>query len=565
MIKIKEITVLKDGFLIRASDLESRASNPLIKPYLLVFNQSDNDSLAHFISEYTHGKNTGKSSRCPEEDLIKRYNDDVHAYRKVRRNLWYDLTQRDDRLGPGTGFIIYRIKEDKTAGTIDDIDVRKSFIKAFIHREEDEDDNEFYLWLGDYEKPIKFETEKNVSEYGVTPPKDIKKESNEKVKSKIQQQDIRGATKDEFYEKVNNLDTDFNYAENLRDILPALPQHEIVGREKDLKIITEKLQKIIHRDGQHSRQKLFIIHGLPGIGKTTMSIILSHDKNIQSLFKDGIIWTHLGKDPGLLDQFNSLAIPIHSSKLLEASTIKSAEQILRQLLKYGNYLIIVDDVWDISDVKPFLRLSTNTPTIVTTRLREIANELNLFPEDIYKLDILTEAESLKLLEELIPNIAKEHKNECTELVNTLEGLPLAIRVAGHLLRKQHDYGLSISGFIQELNEGRHLLESNPPIDMQILTSESSSTVAALLKRSTDSLKPITRECFAMLALFPIKPDRIYFDDLVGSWQVDNPENIIKELIDFGLIEPSSEKGTFQLHYLMALFARSILEENKTNV
>ena len=97
MIEIKKITVFKNGFFTRTSDLESKGSNPLIKPYLVVFNQLANDGLAHFIAEYTRGKGKGKSSRCPEKYLINCYEKDVNLYRKVCRSLWYENRSARER------------------------------------------------------------------------------------------------------------------------------------------------------------------------------------------------------------------------------------------------------------------------------------------------------------------------------------------------------------------------------------------------------------------------------------------------------------------------------------
>lgn len=360
-------------------------------------------------------------------------------------------------------------------------------------------------------------------------------------------------------EKITAEENKRSYAKDLYDVLPDLPQHEIVGRENDLEIIADKLENLVGETGKRSSHKIQAIHGLPGIGKTTISIILPCNEKIQRLFYDGILWFCLGKEPELIKQINKYATPFSSRELSKVSSIEKAELILREFVAKGHYLIIVDDVWEVSHLKLFLKISRDTPTLITTRIREIPYSLGILPENIYKLGILSDSESLKLLCEFIPEIVSTYREECEELVETLEGLPLAIRVAGHLLRKEREYGLSVPNLIQQLKNGKKILESKPPTEMQLLTTESTTTVAALLRRSTESLTPVARQCFAVLAYLPPKPETLTMDDLKGCWAVDNPENVLRELLDLGLIENSQEKERYQVHYLMTLLASTIQE------
>lgn len=557
MIEIREITVLKDGFLIKAPDIEDKISG-LLKTYLLVFNRTHNDKLAHLIAEYNLTKSKAKSNSCPEKYLLAQFINKAE-YEKARRRLWYDLTQREERMGYKTGFRIHYFSMNQAKGTVNDLKARYNLIRSFIKKEIVE--RESFFCLGDTGKTkIKFKPDTSVTEFNTDPPLDDVKISdiktttkNQLIKEKIDK-DMDSGQKDNTSERVNN------YADYLFETLPPLPMHEVVGRKKDLNKITLILKKAIQSKDKHHKQKLFIIHGLPGVGKTTLSIVLSHDKHIQSLFKDGIIWTYLGKTTELLPKFKSLSVPLNSIELNNANTIEEAELILKKILKNKNFLIVVDDVWDIQDIKQFLNMSKNTPTILTTRLRDIAYSLSLESEEIYKLDILSDTESLRLFKELVPTIVDNYLAECKELLSTLGGLPLAIRVAGHLLRKQKDYGLSVPKLLSDLNKGRQILNALPPSDMLIISKESTPTVAALLMRSTDFLSSIARECFSLLAFMAVKPYQFDLNEVNGFWKVVNPETIARELLDYGLIEPTPIQNTFQIHYLMVLLARSLLSK-----
>ena len=350
-----------------------------------------------------------------------------------------------------------------------------------------------------------------------------------------------------------------DYSKAIFDSLPSLPEHKIIGREEDLEKISEKLEEI-DCDSQPNRRKIFVIHGLPGVGKTTMSIVISHNKKIQSMFNNGIIWTSLGNNSEPLPLLKSFSTHFGSLKLSNASTIVEAINILREYLKIGKFLLVVDDVWGITDAKLFIMLSNYVPTIITTRIRKIPYLLNLSSNRTYELNVLSEIESLKLLSELVPAIVENHKDECIELVRTLEGLPLAIRVAGYLLREQHDYGLAVPDFIHDLNEGKHLLESEPPGELQLISSETSATVAVLLKKSTDYLTEHAKLCFSLFAHFPSKPVKFKYNDLKEMYEerlkINNPDLIIKEFLNLGLIEPFTKNGTSSIHYLLVLLAKT---------
>ncbi|MEH1903747.1 MAG: NB-ARC domain-containing protein [Nostoc sp.] len=47
------------------------------------------------------------------------------------------------------------------------------------------------------------------------------------------------------------------------------------------------------------------IHGLGGIGKTTLATILAHDKDIQKRFSGGVLWATLGQEPDILALLSS--------------------------------------------------------------------------------------------------------------------------------------------------------------------------------------------------------------------------------------------------------------------
>ena len=77
---------------------------------------------------------------------------------------------------------------------------------------------------------------------------------------------------------------------------PAIPLESVVslvGRKHEL----SQIKKRLYRWGNGA---LTALNGLPGVGKTALSIALAHDVDLQAHFRDGILWAGLGPSPNML-------------------------------------------------------------------------------------------------------------------------------------------------------------------------------------------------------------------------------------------------------------------------
>ena len=118
------------------------------------------------------------------------------------------------------------------------------------------------------------------------------------------------------------------------------------------------------------------IQGLGGIGKTTLATVLGHDEDVQNYFSDGILWAPLGQEPDKLSWLNNWIQALGDYQTIHTTT-ETASIHLRSLLYEKRILLVIDDAWDSSDVKPFLVGGSNCQTIITTRKAYIADDLNL--------------------------------------------------------------------------------------------------------------------------------------------------------------------------------------------
>jgi hypothetical protein len=294
------------------------------------------------------------------------------------------------------------------------------------------------------------------------------------------------------------------------------------------------------------------------VGKTTVAAALARDAELAGLFPDGVLWASLGESAASFRQLAAWAQELGLPPRATAAPVDELSRAVAAALASRRMLLVVDDVWDAAEAAPFLVGGRGCATLLTTRSPEVARAVSATPDDVYLLEILTEAAALELLRRLAPEVAERHPAECRELVRQIERLPLALQVAGRLLQEEAATGFEISELLETLADPGRLLDEWAPVD-RIGADGARSTVAALLRKSTDRLDPSTRECFAYLGAFAPKPATFDVLDLSVVWEQDDPRPTIRILVRRGLLEPVGG-ARFHVHALLAAHAEALLAE-----
>lgn len=340
---------------------------------------------------------------------------------------------------------------------------------------------------------------------------------------------------------------------------PPLPSL-IIGREDALSVLKARLGITSSTESGGAVQVLTAIRGWPGVGKTTVAAQLAHDIDVANKFPDGILWVSLGPAPNLLSELATWGRALGTEDILQAKTLEEARTQLTALLRHKRMLLIVDDVWEPEHAVPFQVGGSGCAMLITTRVNSVAQALAPNLGAIYRLPILTDEKSLELLQILAPEVVKQYQESCQKLIHALEGLPLALQVAGHLLNAEISYGFGVTELLTELREGAKLLEAKAPADRMDLANETTPTIAVLLQKSTDRLDEQTRDCFAFLGPFAPKPATFDLAAMQSVWQVEDPKPIVRTLVDRGLLEFVKDLGRYQMHALLVMHANSLLEE-----
>jgi hypothetical protein len=292
------------------------------------------------------------------------------------------------------------------------------------------------------------------------------------------------------------------------------------------------------------------------VGKTTFVAALAYDPAFQQAFQDGVLWAALGEQPGVLGQLAAWGRALGESDL--GKTLEEACERLRALLRDRRCLLIADDAWQAADVQPFRVGGSGCALLVTTRLPEVARQVVPNPAtDIYLLGVLSVPDGLALLRTLAPEVVAANEADSQALVEELEGLPLAIQVAGRLLHTEASYGFGVHDLLADIRERAAVLQATAPPDRA--EDGVAPTVQALLQKSTEKLDEYTRDCFAYLGAFAPKPATFDMAAMQAVWEVDDPKPIIRTLVDRGLLEPTGTER-YWMHALLVDHAQSFLTD-----
>lgn len=242
------------------------------------------------------------------------------------------------------------------------------------------------------------------------------------------------------------------------------------------------------------------LKGAGGYGKTTLARALCHDKQIQDVFDDGILWVTLGQQPGdLTGRVEDLIVTLGGERP-GFTTLDAAVNRFKELLADRDILIVIDDVWDRSHLYPFTQGGPRCACLITTR------NLDTLPVNAEKVpvDAMRPGEARALLAGTLdqPSLQDGGLNpELAQLASSLGEWPLLLRLVNSTLRNCiENEGQSPRDAITWVNEA---------LDRRGLaffdarnSNERHQAVATTIGVSLDSLTKQERERYSELAIFP---------------------------------------------------------------
>jgi tetratricopeptide (TPR) repeat protein/transcriptional regulator with XRE-family HTH domain len=335
---------------------------------------------------------------------------------------------------------------------------------------------------------------------------------------------------------------------------PRIPQRSIaqlVGRDAIFASLKARLCSTMTPD-----LALTALNGLPGVGKTTLSLALAYDEDIRKRFTDGILWAGLGPEPNLTQHLS------HWGTLLDATNNEAPQdnrawaRALTKALGDRSMLIVLDDAWQIEDALALKIGGPNCAHLITTRFPALAYEIA--PYGAVSLSELNEQDGLDLLQRLAPRVVHQEHERAEQLVKAVGGLPLALTLMGKFLHVQSNTNQPrrIRATLERLNDVEQrmqLTELRGPNEQHtsLPENETSLSLDSVITVTGQMLDVQTRNALYMLSVFPPKPDS--FSEEAALAVMDAPVEILDTLGDVGLLETSAA-GRYSLHQTIADYA-----------
>ncbi|XP_074305024.1 putative late blight resistance protein homolog R1A-4 [Silene latifolia] len=193
--------------------------------------------------------------------------------------------------------------------------------------------------------------------------------------------------------------------------------------------------------GSKSLEKISIV-GMPGLGKTTLAMSLY--KSCAKSF-DAKAWCYVGQEFQRKDLLRDITgqISERTSSEINAMGVEGLAKLLKQsLLKKKNYLIVLDDVWDIEAWNAlqicFPTGNTGSRILLTSRYKTVGEKV-CGDKNVLELNLLSPDKSWHLLENKVFGTKSCPDKLCEVgkgIAKKCGGLPLSIvMIAGVLKNK----------------------------------------------------------------------------------------------------------------------------------
>jgi len=235
-------------------------------------------------------------------------------------------------------------------------------------------------------------------------------------------------------------------------------------------------------------------------------------------------------------------------------TTAEASSRLADWLRQRRMLLVVDDVWESEHARPFLLGGSGSAVLLTTRWPNVARELSSDNRRSYTLPALPEESALQLLRCLAPAIVATHPSHCRALASDLEHLPLALHLAGRLLRYEAGLGLNAAVMFDEL---RAEIKNTHGDSRYAAVPGLRHNLKTLLDRSLSRLDERARDAFAYLGAHAHKSAAFELETLQTSWGTADTRPLVSQLVGLGLLEPGIH-GRFRMHTLLVNYAYGLL-------
>lgn len=328
--------------------------------------------------------------------------------------------------------------------------------------------------------------------------------------------------------------------------VPSLPNH-FLGRDA---LVDDLVARLI---AGHS--PALSAEGLPGVGKTTLAVVLAHHPDILAHFSDGVLWAGLGPTPDVPSQLaawaNALGIDVS-----DRPTSKARAQAVRNEIGQRRLLLVIDDAWQ-TDGADLLRCGgPGCSHLLTTRDQAIARRFAGVVQSV-SVSTLADDPAFDLLQTLAPEACAADPEAARALARTVDGLPLALALlGGYLAAPERSYfaELSAAALDELADPGRRLALASKRLGS---SDDAQVTLRETVALSLEGLPEEVVTAFHALGAFAPKPATFSLEAAEAVTEVGAATLAL--LVARNLLE-RGEAERLTLHQVLSDVARTKLEQ-----
>ncbi|XP_051116969.1 probable disease resistance protein At5g63020 [Andrographis paniculata] len=360
---------------------------------------------------------------------------------------------------------------------------------------------------------------------------------------------------------------------NFESVAEAMPRGVVDERPSEDSIGLDSVLEQVKRWIEDSEVKVIGIHGMGGVGKTTLLKMINNSFLEENYGFDQVIWVVVSKHSSVERIQDAICeqLKLPENVWKNKGEDEKAVQIFK-ILNVKKFVLMLDDLWRRVDlVKVGVPAPDNrriSKVVFTTRFEDVCGYME--SDKQIKIECLTKDKALALFKKkvgtttlnahpIIPKRAEILANEC-------KGLPLAIITVGRAMsgkRDLHDWDRAVTKLRKDPSEITGMEDD----------------VFRILKFSYDSLRNDTiRSCFAYCCIYP-EDHEILVNDLLALWvgegfldqfddvheAFDQGQDIIKSLKAASLLEDGESEEYVKMHDVIHDMALWISGGSKTSV
>ena len=313
------------------------------------------------------------------------------------------------------------------------------------------------------------------------------------------------------------------------------------------------------------RAVISAVHGLGGIGKTTVARWLVWRPEIEHRFRDGRIWVTLGGEDDAPDAITIISDCVSQLEptLKTKARFEAARADLAALLQDRSVLFVIDDVWPGKSAKVAKALMVPSPRsrfLLTTRFPQLADDPEIRAKD-FPLDEMSVDQAAELINfELGRELSEAEQLDAEHLCEIVGGHPLALVLATACIKEGRPWKTLLGDLATEIDRLGALEETDDDFIAEPVVSEArkrKTSVRASLLLSVRNLSRPRQQLFAWLGV--VAEEATITPRMAATLWSEEEETArghLRTLNGAGLL--SAKGDDYRIHDLMHDLARELL-------